>query len=117
MLFGVCAAKAPELPACRVAALQNMLVPLCEIPAADQILILSGKPLDAKRPLSAYGLPVRITSDAVRCSLTLIMIACPKPHLMRLPSPCKPSLAEVIWALNMYVDRRPPKTGASCGLC
>ena len=48
-----------------------MLVPLCEIPAADQILILSGKPLDAKKPLSAYGLPVRITSDAVICSLML----------------------------------------------
>lgn len=39
-------------------ALQQMLVPLCEIPAAEQILIQSGKPLDSRKQLSAYGLPV-----------------------------------------------------------
>lgn len=39
-------------------ALQQVLVPLCNIPAAEQILIQSGKPLDARKQLSAYGLPV-----------------------------------------------------------
>ncbi len=72
MLLDMCAAKAPDPCACRVAALQTMLVPLCDIPAADQILILSGKPLEAKRLLSAYGLPVRIISVAVTCSLSLL---------------------------------------------
>ena len=41
-------------------ALQQMLVPLCDIPAAEQILIQSGKPLDSRKQLSAYGLPVGI---------------------------------------------------------
>ena len=76
MLLSASAAKTPELCACRVAALQNMLVPLCDIPAADQILIMSGKPLDARRQLSAYGLPVCTIPTTMQGSLTCIAPPC-----------------------------------------
>ena len=57
--------------ACRVDALQLTLVPLCDIPAADQILIQSGKPLDAKKTLGAYGLPVCYTASSLCLSVAL----------------------------------------------
>ena len=97
--------KGPEFCVCRVAALQNMLVPLCDIPAADQILILSGKPLDARRQLSAYGLPVRTPSCA--CSL----LVAPVMPLHELPC----DQQSVSSPLAVYTLHSRCRLGSHCG--
>ena len=64
-------------------ALQQMLVPLCNIPAAEQILIQSGKPLDSRKQLSAYGLPVGtfITLLMSACGACKQLLRCHNQHL------------------------------------